>query len=184
MRTNDLGVIGAAAAVTMAIMVVLSQTVPSAIAVEPKKKAIAPGTLTVNGVELTAQVDPESSKPGKKPVVKVTAVNTQDQPVEVHATIYMTSMSLASRFSRMPVRPESIWSDGCYISLKPNETRTYELPTNKAAGKGAIISFSMKAGGKTVAVPGAGILALLKSGGARQIARPAVRLDLREVARR
>ena len=184
MRTNDLGVVGAAALVTMAIVLVLAQTVPSAIAVEPKTKAIAPGALTVNGVELTAQVDPESSKPGNKPVVKVTAVNTQDQPVEVHATIYMTSMSFASRFSRMPARPESIWSDGCYISLKPNETRTYELPTDKVAGKGAVISFSMKAGGKTVAVPGAGIVALLKSGGAGQIARPAARLDTREVAGR
>jgi len=168
----------------MAILFVLAQAVPSAIAVEPKKKVIAPGTLTVNGVELTAQVDPESSKPGKKPVVKVTAVNTQGQPVEVHATIYMTSMSFASRYSRMPARPESIWSDGCYISLKPNETRTYELPTDKTVGKGAIISFSMKAGGKTVAVPGAGFLALLKGAKARPVARAAVRLDPRQVARR
>ena len=154
MKKSDLVVISLVALMTAVIAVALANAVPSANAVEQKKRALVPGTLTLDGLELTLKIDAATSKPGKKPVLTVTAVNTTDKPIEMDAQIRMTSMSLGSTMSRRGPMPQSVWSEGCHISLKPNETRTYELAAKAAVGKGNVISFNMKAGGKTVALPG------------------------------
>lgn len=162
MKKSDLAVVLLVALMTAVIAVAVADAVPSANAVEQKKKALVPGTLTLDGVELTLKVDAETSKPGKKPVVTVKAVNTGDKPVEMDAQIYMNSMSPASRMSRMGPIPRSVWSESCHISLKPGETRTYELTAKAAVGKGNVVSFGMKAGGKVVGLPGFNALATLR----------------------
>lgn len=180
MKTSDLTVVSLVALVTAVIAVMLANAVPDAIAVEQQQKALVPGMLTVDGVELVLRVDAATSKPGKKPVLTVTAVNTGDQPVEMNTQIHMTSTSLGSMVSRRAPMPKNVWTESCYISLKPNETRTYELTAKAAVGKGSIVSFSMKAGGKTVTIPGSATL--------RRAARPradrAKRATVRDVAQR
>jgi hypothetical protein len=160
MKAKDMGVVAAVAVVTAALVMVLNGVMPSAIAVQAGRKGPAPGTLTVDGVILTVEVDAASFKPGQKPVVRVKAVNTRDVPVVARADLSMQSLSLASRMSRMPVMPQSIWDEGCQMSLEANETKTFELATNVPVPKGVAITVTMKAGGKTVAAPGTGILAL------------------------
>ena len=155
MKRSDLVVISLVALMTAVIAVALADAIPSANAVEQKKKALVPGTLTLDGVELTLKVDAETSKSGKKPVLTVTAVNASDKPVEIDAQIDMKSMPppRMTYGRRMPM-PEGVWSESCHISLKPGETRTYELTSKAAVGRGNLISFNMTAGGKTVVLPG------------------------------
>ena len=162
MKKSDLAVIVLVALMTAVIAIALADAMPSADAAGQKKKALVPGTLTLDGLELALKVDAATSMPGKKPVVTVKAVNTGDKPVEIDAQIYMNSTSLASTRSRMIIMPKSVWSESCHISLKPGETRTYELAAKAVVGQGNVVSFGMKAGGKVAGLPGFSALTALQ----------------------
>ncbi len=167
MKKSDLVVIMLVALMTAVIAIAIADAIPSANAAAQKKKALVPGTLTLKSMELTLKVDAETSKPGKKPALTINAVNTSDKPVEVDAQIHMMSTSPTSRMSRMGPVSMSVWSESCHIALKPGETRTYTLAASAAVGKNQSISFSMKAGGKTVYLPGGNVFAAM-----RRVARP------------
>lgn len=150
MKIRDMMVIAGVAVATTAAAIALWPTMPTALA--ESKDEPRPPTLEVQGVVLTIQTDEASCKAGHKPVVRVTARNPSNKPVDVDATVVMTTTAPASRFARMLPMPTKVWSRACKATLAPNETRTFKLQADVAVAKEKMVSFTLQSGGKMVRV--------------------------------
>jgi len=85
--------------------------------------------------------------------VTIQATNPTDKPVGKDIWVSISSISLASRMSRRPMMPQSLWRNKCSINLNPGETKTVTLDTSTKLPSGTIIRISMT--GNKQAVVGA-----------------------------
>jgi hypothetical protein len=175
MRRNDVAVIVVTAIVAMAATVAAHVSMSGAFAdgERPQPGGAAP-VLQVGGVVLSLAPEKAVYAAGEKPVVLLTAANTEGVSAEVTVDIRMTSETLASRMSRvaLPARPSMNWSHVQVVSLLPNETKTVRIEAGAALAAGSAASFSMTCGGKTVL--GATVSAVaVGAGGENQTTRTA-----------
>ena len=117
MKMRDVMVIAVTAALTAALALALSPAVRGANADEPSAPgeprlevqgmvlSLAEPSLEVEGVVLSLTVDPDTCKPGERPVLTLTGVNTQHHAVDFRAVIVMTTTVPASPVARMLPMP-------------------------------------------------------------------------------
>lgn len=152
MRRNDAVVIGVTALITAAIATAALNLVPRAIA--DKGQRVVRPTLEHESVVMYLELDEATCKPDGKPVARLTAANRTDRTATLSVEIVMSTMSPGSEMSRMGPIPSDVWSSSCDIVLRPGETGTFEFPTDVAVASGEVVSFTIKAGGKTVRAAG------------------------------
>lgn len=145
MKIKDALIIGAIAATTMAVtLAVLLPARVDAVAQAPAvKPLIAQPKLVAGGCTFTLKTDKQAYKPGETPRVTIRAANPTDKPIREDIWVSMSGISPASRMSRMPVMPRSLWREKCSISLKPGETKTVCLDTGTKLPSGTIITIAM-----------------------------------------
>ena len=152
MKCRDLPVIAVTAFAVMLATIALRQAMPAAIAEQKsvKKEANKPPTLIVDGVALSLTFKKSDCKAGQKPKVELLAINTSERPVELKATVVMTTTAKPQPMARMLLAPVEVWSNTCKLKLKPCKSQTITLQTKIALESGSTISFTIKAGKKSI----------------------------------
>ncbi len=146
MKAKDLLVIGCTALVTALASGWILQPAKTANAV-PKQAAIlraAPAVLENDGIELSLKANKQTYKPGDKPVMTLTAVNTCAQPKSVEVKVRMLASSPASKYARMVSLPTENWTDTLLVALKANERKTLVLPTDAKLSAGKDVFFTLQ----------------------------------------
>ena len=152
MKIKDALIIGAIAGTTMAVTlaVLLPARVDAGAQAAAVKPLIARPKLVAAGCTFTLKTDKQAYKPGEAPRVTIRAANPTDKPVRKDIFVSMSGISAASRMSRMPVMPRSLWRHKCPVSLKPGETKTICLDTGTKLPAGTIITIAMTGNNRPV----------------------------------
>lgn len=154
MKIKDALIIGAIAVTTMAVTLTL--LLPARVEANQTptiKPLIAQPKLVADGCTFTLKTDKQAYKPGETPRVTIRAVNPTDKPVRKDIWVSISGISPASRMSRRPKLPQSLWRDKCSVNLKPGETKTVSLNTGVKLPSGTMIIIAMT--GEKQAVVGA-----------------------------
>jgi hypothetical protein len=145
MKIKDLAIIGSAALVTatLTVAVFLPNLLNADNDSAPDK--IAQPKLVSQGVEFTVtSVNGQTFKAGEESSFNLKAVNTTGKDVDTTVDITMTSMAPASKLSRMPAFPQTLWQKTCSLTLKPNETKIVSLATDKILPPNSTINIKLE----------------------------------------
>jgi hypothetical protein len=146
MKTKDLITIATTALGTTTLTATLFWPGPLEAGLEAESLAakIAKPKLVVQGVEMTfAAADGCDLKAGVEPRFELSAVNTTCGPATVTVRLAMTTSSPADALSRLPRRPSVLWQQHQCLTLKPNETKTVTILTQRKLPPNTMVALSL-----------------------------------------
>lgn len=102
-------------------------------------------TLAVDGAELSLSIAGAAGLvAGKEPVLELRMVNTNNAPARGTIDIVMTSFSIRSTLSRLPVMPATLWQEPLQFTLGPKEKKTVTLATRTKLPAAASVNVSLR----------------------------------------
>jgi len=150
MKARDWLVAGAVAAATCVVALSVGGALSSAIAGQGAAERRQQPVLEVDGVQLGLALDSKAYEPGQEPTVLLKAVNRSDRPVDLHVSVQMMTLAVASPYSRRAPMPAQVWQESCDVVLDAGESGVFMLPTGFVCREGQTVSFLLAAGGQSM----------------------------------